>query len=178
MKKIIAILMAAVTCLTVFTACKKEDKKTNVADRGAAQTQENNDSPIDKKLLTAEATPVLDDGLEAAKESLIGEWKSTENDYMMWVYFKDDVCHVDIDGMTEEGMATWTLSGDLAEVDGYYRLVAIDCTKYLNTADEGIISIYEDGKAYVFVKDGQIVWLDESEHAADDLIFEKNEAEQ
>lgn len=173
MKKLIAILMVAVTCLVMFTACK-DGKKADAA-KDAGQSQGEGAMVISEELKNAEATPLVDDALVTVEEELSGEWKSTEKDYMMWIYFKEGVCHVDIDGVTEEGMGTWNLSGDVAEVDGYKRIVAIDCAKVLNTADQGILPIYEDGKAYVFEKDGQIVWIDESEQAGKGLIFEKSE---
>ena len=157
MKKWIAVIMALVICLSLFTACKKEVEET--------PSQEN-----------VMAQPLLGEELERAKDEIVGEWRSTEGGILMWIYFEGDVCKVSIDRQVDNGWETWTFSGDLAKLDDY-RLVANDCTKYLNAADGSIVSVYENGIATLLVKAGKITWIDESEHTADDAIFERTYAE-
>lgn len=156
MKKWIAVIMAIVVCLSLFTACKTEVEET--------QSQEN-----------VMAQPLLGEELEKAKDEIVGEWRSAEG-ILMWIYFEGDVCKVSIDRQVDDGWATWTFSGDLAKLDDY-RLVANDCTKYLNSSDGSIVSVYENGIATLLMKDGKITWIDESEHEADDAVFERTYAE-
>lgn len=157
MKKWIALVMSVVLCLAFFTACKKEATAADAAQEDVM------------------AEPLLGEDLEAAKKEIEGTWADAKGEFTMWISFRGDVCNVDIDRLSDnEKGEYWHFSGDLAKADGY-RLVALDCSKYQTTKENGFSQelVYEDGTATIVLKDGQITWEDETEKVAEGVIFLK-----
>ena len=156
MKKWIAMVLALIVCLGVFTACKKN----------AAQ------EPARKEAVPAQ--PVLGDELENAKQQIAGAWRSEDGSYLILVDFKGDVCTVDIEAQIDGEWSYWHFSGDLAKTDAY-QVMGVDCSKYEVTKENGFSQelVYEDGVSTIVLKDGVITWSDQEENAGKGLTFKK-----
>ena len=157
MKKWIAMALALVVCLGVFTACKKEQ------DQNAETVKE----PV-------QALPVEGDELEAASAEIVGEWRTEDNSFMILVSSRGDVFNVDVEGNRDGEWEYWNFSGDLAKVDGY-QIMGVDCCKYevTNENDFSQTLVYSEGVSTIVLKNGVITWNDAEEDAGKGLTFMK-----
>lgn len=173
MKKWIAMVLAVIACLGVFTACNKGgDEKGEEKPAENAVIEEKEETPV-------VAEPVVGEDLEEVKEQIAGMWISNDGSTDMSIYFAGEECRVDIDRRQEEYNEYWHFTGDVAKVDGY-RVMGVECEKYVCRVETNFTqeSVYENGVSTIVLKDGVITWYDAEEDAGKGLTFTKVEETQ